>query len=61
MLAQALFSELRLAELFALHGQLLVQLSFDFRCFLWAKALGKEFDDQVDLLLELKLRGILIH
>ena len=48
--------ELRFGELFALDGQLLVQLFLDERFFLWAKMLGEKVDEQIDPLLDLKLR-----
>ena len=53
--------ELRFGELFALDGQLLVQLFLDERFFLWAKMLGEKVDDQIDPLLELKLRRHVTH
>ena len=61
MIAQVLSGELRFGELFALNGQLLVQLFLDERFFLWAKMLGEKVDDQIDPLLDQKLRRHVTH
>ena len=61
MIIQVLPRELRFGELFALNGQLLVQLFLDERFFFWAKMLGEKADDLIDPLLEHKLRRHVTH